>query len=322
MGAFKLATIQRQRDGEAASSDVAALVIEDRLYPLDELAPDRAELQTGLFGLLQSWDAVYPTLASLAESIRPGQGGYAADDPSVRVLTPVRYPRAVFCTVFNYYDFAAEAGVTPPDKSVARPYVCIKLPHTVIGPNETIVVPAHSRQADWEVELGAVIGRPCHEVFVKDALEYVAGYTIVNDISARDVITRPDWPNFASDWLVSKNFDTATPIGPYLLPREFLPDPQNVRLKLTRNGEVQQDGNTSSMIFSLAEQIAFISSVMTLQPGDIIATGTPAGVGWKRGLGLVANDHLMLEIPEIGVMHNRVVGPLTMVPPSTGTAFA
>ncbi len=287
MGAFKLATIQRQRDGEAASSDVAALVIEDRLYSLDELAPDRAELQTGLFGLLQSWDAVYPTLASLAESIRPGQGGYAADDRSVRVLTPVRYPRAVFCTVFNYYDFAAEAGVTPPDKSAARPYVCIKLPHTVIGPNETIVVPAHSRQADWEVELGAVIGRPCHEVFVKDALEYVAGYTIVNDISARDVITRPDWPNFASDWLVSK-----------------------------------QDGNTSSMIFSLAEQIAFISSVMTLQPGDIIATGTPAGVGWKRGLGLVANDHLMLEIPEIGVMHNRVVGPLTMVPPSTGTAFA
>ena len=327
MRTFKLATIQyqpsdRQAADQQSSQDIAALVIDDRLYPLNELAPNRAGLQSGLFDLLQRWDAVYPTLQSLAEHVDHRMGGYAPDDPAIRVLTPVRYPRAVFCTVFNYYDFAAEAGVTPPDKSTTRPYVCIKLPHTVVGPNETIVVPPHSRQADWEVELGAVIGRPCHEVFVKDALDYVAGYTIVNDISARDVIQRSDWPNFASDWLVSKNFDTATPIGPYLLPREFLPDPQNVRLKLTRNGELQQDGNTSSMIFTLAEQISFISSVITLQPGDIIATGTPAGVGWKRGLGLVANDRLELEIPEIGVMHNPVVGPLTMVPPSTGTAFA
>ena len=322
MGAFKLATIQRRRDGEAVGGDIAALVIDDRLYPLDELAPGQAALQTGLFGLLQNWDDVYPGLVSLAERVAPGQGGYAAADPAVKVLTPVRYPRAVYCTVFNYYDFAAEAGVTPPDKSTTRPYVCVKLPHTVIGPNDTIVVPPHSRQADWEVELGAVIGRPCHQVFAKDALDYVAGYTIVNDISGRDIIARPDWPNFASDFFVSKNFDTATPIGPYLLPREFLPDPQNVRLKLTRNGEVQQDGNTSSMIFSLAEQIAFISSIMTMLPGDIIATGTPAGVGWKRGLGLTANDHIILEIPEIGVMHNRVVGPLTMVPPTSGTAFA
>lgn len=322
MGTFKLATIQRQSGGEARGGDIAALVIDDRLFPLDELAPDRTELQMGVFGLLQSWDAVYPALVSLAGSITAGQSGYAADDPTFNLLTPVRYPRAVFCTVFNYYDFAAEAGVTPPDKSTTRPYVCVKLPHTVIGPNDTIVVPAHSRQADWEVELGAVIGRPCHEVFAKDALDYVAGYTIVNDISGRDVIARPDWPNFASDFFVSKNFDTATPIGPYLLPREFLPDPQNVRLKLTRNGQVQQDGSTASMIFTLAEQIAFISSIMTMQPGDIIATGTPAGVGWKRGLGLVANDHVILEIPEIGVMHNRVVGPLTMVPPLGGPVFA
>jgi 2-keto-4-pentenoate hydratase/2-oxohepta-3-ene-1,7-dioic acid hydratase in catechol pathway len=225
--------------------------------------------------------------------------------------------------VCNFYDFAAEAGIPAPDRSAVRPYVCIKLPHTVVGPNDAILLPHQSRQVDWEVELGAVIGKPCRGVFSKDALDYVAGYTIVNDVSARDIIQRPDWPNFASDWLVSKNFDGATPIGPYLLPHELLPDPQDVALRLTRNGVLQQDGNTSSMIFSLAEQIEFISATVTLLPGDVIATGTPAGVGWKRGLGLAAGDRLELEIPEIGVLRNTVVAPAMLVPPPLqGTAYA
>lgn len=319
MRKFSFATVEHR------GREIAALVVAEKLYPLDTLAPNRPELHAGLFMLLQRWPEVYPELKALAEKIETGKGGLSERDPAIRVLTPVRYPRAVFCTVFNYYDFAAEAGVTPPNKSEARPYVAIKLPHGVVGPNETIVAPAHSVQPDWEVELGAVIARPCKDVFVRDALDYVAGYTIVNDISARDITTRPDWPNFASDWLVSKNFDTATPIGPYMIPREFVPDPQNVNLRLTRNGEVQQDGNTSKMIFSLVEQIQFISSVLTLQPGDVIATGTPGGVGWKRGLRLEAGDSLVLEmpgIPEVGVLRNAVTGPLTMMPPIQGNALA
>ncbi len=327
MRTFSLATVERpgphQEPDEARQ--IAALVVDGRLYPLDSLAPRRPELHAGLFDLLQRWDAVYPELQALAEGVGSGTGGLASDDRSTRVLTPIRYPRAVFCTVFNYYDFAAEAGVQPPDKSEARPYVCIKLPHTVIGPNETIVLPATSRQVDWEVELGAVIGRPCRNAFRKDALDFVAGYTIVNDVSARDIITRPDWPSFASDWLMSKNFDTGTPIGPYVLPKEFVPDPQQVRLKLTRNGVVQQDGSTASMIFSLAEQIAHISQTVTLQPGDVIATGTPAGVGWKRNIWLEPGDVLELEmpdLPEVGVLRNAVIGPLTMAAPGTGSAFA
>ena len=327
MRRFSLATVQRpgmhQEPGEAR--DVAALVVDGRLFPLDDLAPKRPDLQAGLFGLLQRWDTAYPALRSLVEHVDHRMGGLSPDDPSIRLVTPIRHPRAVFCTVFNFYDFAAEAGVAPPDKSATRPYVCIKLPHGVIGPNETIELPHNSRQVDWEVELGAIIGRPCRNVFVRDALDFVAGYTIVNDVSARDIIIRPDWPNFASDWLVSKNFDTSTPIGPYLLPAEFVPDPQQVRLRLTRNGVVQQDGSTASMIFSLAEQIAHISATMTLLPGDVIATGTPAGVGWKRGLGLEPGDVLALELPDLpdaGVLHNRVIGPLTMAPPNPGTAFA
>jgi 2-keto-4-pentenoate hydratase/2-oxohepta-3-ene-1,7-dioic acid hydratase in catechol pathway len=327
MRRFSLATVERQRSPQEPyqAREIAALVIDGRLFPFDDLAPEHPELRTGLFGLLQRWDEAYPTIRMLAEEAESRTPGLAPNDPAVRLVTPIRYPRAVFCTVFNYYDFAAEAGVEPPDRSAARPYVCIKLPHGVIGPNETIVLPASSRLVDWEVELGAVIGRPCRNVFAKDALDYVAAYTIVNDISARDIIARADWPNFASDWLVSKNFDTSTPIGPYLLSREFVADPQRVRLRLTRNGVVQQDGSTASMIFSLAEQIAFISATVTLQPGDVIATGTPAGVGWKRGLKLEPGDVLELEmpdLPEVGVLRNAVTGPLTMAAPGTGSAFA
>ena len=327
MRTFSLATVERPGPHQEPdeSRQVTALVIEGRLFPLDRLAPRRAELHRGLFDLLQRWDAIYPVLQELAETVDPRTGGLAPGDRSIRVLTPVRYPRAVFCTVFNYYDFAAEAGVQPPDKRAARPYVCIKLPHSVIGPNETIVLPHTSRQVDWEVELGAVIGRPCRNVFVKDALDFVAGYSIVNDISARDIITRLDWPNFASDWLVSKNFDTGTPIGPYVLPKELVPDPQQVRLRLTRNGVVQQNGSTATMIFSLAEQIAHISQTVTLQPGDVIATGTPAGVGWKRNIWLEPGDVLELEmpdLPEVGVLRNAVTGPLTMAAPGAGPMFA
>ena len=123
--------------------------------------------------------------------------------------------------------------------------------------------------------------------------------------------------------MLAKNFDSSTRIGPYLLPREFLPDPQHVALRLTRSGVLQQDGNTASMIFSLAEQIEFISSVMTLLPGDVIATGTPAGVGWSRNIWLAPGDDLLLEIPEIGTLRNTVVGPAMLVPPPRqGTAYA
>ncbi|MCC6179115.1 MAG: fumarylacetoacetate hydrolase family protein [Chloroflexi bacterium] len=315
MPAFKLAAVERQ------GQEIAALVVDERLYPLDELAPERRDLQVSAFGLLQHWDAVLPSLRALTERVDGQHGGYGPNDPTFRLLSPIRYPRAIFRTIFNYYDFAAQVGVEPPDRATAQPYVTTKLPHTVIGPNDTIVLPDTSRQVDWGVELGAAIGAPCRDVFVKDALEYVAGYTIVNGISARDQIARPDWPNFGSDWLLSQNFDTSTPIGPYLLPRELLPDPQNVRLRLSRNGVVQQDGTTASMIFSVAEQIAFISSILTLLPGDVVATGTPAGVGWKRGLGLEPNDEVLLEIPEIGRLFNRVIGPLTMANPSLGTAY-
>ncbi|MFN8522945.1 MAG: fumarylacetoacetate hydrolase family protein [Chloroflexota bacterium] len=312
MTPYRLATL------EIRGVPRAALVLHDRYYPLhnsDVAAPLK---RACVLDLLADWADVAPSLQALADAPARLGPGVDADDARIKLLTPIRYPRAVYCTVFNYYDFAREAGVTPPDKTTTRPYVCIKLPHTVIGPGDAILLPEHTAQLDWEVELGAVIGQRCRDARAENALDYVAAYTIVNDLSARDVIIRPDWPNFASDWLVSKNFDTGTPIGPYLTPAPQIPDPQNVPLRLWLNDQPMQDGNTSSMIFTLAEQIAHISSVLTLLPGDVIATGTPAGVGWKRGRFLQVGDDVRCEIPGIGSFSNSVVGPVPMLPPSLG----
>jgi 2,4-didehydro-3-deoxy-L-rhamnonate hydrolase len=314
MATFRLATIEQ--DGRGRSS----LVVGDRLFPLADLAPDRPELHGGLFELLQRWDEVWPTLESLAEGADPHRGGLAPDDRSVRVLTPIRYPRGVYCTVFNYYDFAAEVGAPRPNKSTIRPYVCTKLANCVVGPDEAIVLPDHSARVDWEVELGVVIGRRCRGVLARDALDYVAGYTIVNDLSARDG-PREDWPQFGYDWLLSKGFDTSAPIGPYLLPSAFVADPHRLRLRLSRNGELMQDGSTASMIFSIEEQIEFLGSFLTLLPGDVIATGTPAGIGWPRGIFLQPGDELVCVVEGIGTLRNPVVGPVMMAPPG-GTAFA
>ena len=319
MARFKLATIERR--GHQQSALVFGEGSDEWLFPLADLAPDRPELHVGLTELLQWWDQAWPALRALAEGVH-ARGGLRADDSAVRVLAPIPAPRGVFCTVFNYYDFAAEVGAPKPDKSQVRPYVATKLPNCVIGSGEAIVLPHHSQQVDWEVELGVVIGRTCRGVFARDALDYVAGYTIVNDLSTRDA-RRADWPQFGYDWLLCKGFDTSCPLGPYLLPAQFVADPNRLRLKLARNGELMQDGTTASMVFNVQEQIEFLSGILTLQPGDVIATGTPAGIGWPRGTFLQPGDDLVCEVEGIGTLRNPVVGPMTMVPPPLqGTAYA
>lgn len=315
MVAFRLATIEQW------GQERSALVVGERLFPLPDLAPERPELHGGLFALLERWDEAWPTLQALAERLEPGRGGLAPDDRSVRLLTPIRYPRAVFTTVSNYYDFAADVGAPRPDKSQLRPYICTKLPNCVIGPDEAIVLPHHSQRVDWGVELGVVIGRRCYGVFARDALDYVAGYTIVNNLVARDG-PRMDWPRLGYDWLLGHGFDTSAPLGPYLLPKGFVPDPHRLRLRLSRNGEPMQDGSTGSMVFSIEEQIEFLSSFVTLRPGDVVATGTPAGVGWPREVFLRPGDELVCEIEGIGTLRNPVVGPLMLAPPYGGSAFA
>ena len=164
---------------------------------------------------------------------------------------------------------------------------------------------------DWEVELAAVIGKVARDVPVARALEAVAGYTIANDLSARDVMKRdknPATSPFHYDWLSQKCFDGACPLGPWIAPADDIPDPQNLALRLWVNGTLMQDSHTSKMIFSTAEQIAMLSSRVTLYPGDLVLTGTPAGVGTPRRLFLKAGDTVKLWIESIGEMSHTMAG--------------
>jgi 2-keto-4-pentenoate hydratase/2-oxohepta-3-ene-1,7-dioic acid hydratase in catechol pathway len=175
----------------------------------------------------------------------------------------------------------------------------------MIGPEQTVVIPPQVSRPDWEVELGVVIGRAGRDIDPVQAFDHIAGYTIVNDVSARDKTRRSDFP-FSHDWFRGKSFDTFTPVGPWFVPRDCLGDPHDLRLGLKVNDEAMQDGNTSEMIFDAFEQIAYLSTILELKPGDLIATGTPAGVGMGRGVFLKHGDVMTAWVAGIGELRNPV----------------
>jgi 2-keto-4-pentenoate hydratase/2-oxohepta-3-ene-1,7-dioic acid hydratase in catechol pathway len=180
---------------------------------------------------------------------------------------------------------------------------------SVVGPGANVRLPAYSQKVDWEVELAAVIGRTAKDVPVDEALDCVAGYTIANDLSARDAMKRdknPATSPFHFDWVSQKCFDGACPLGPWIVPAGDVPDPQRLALKLWVSGELMQDSHTSKMIFNTAEQIAMLSSRVTLHPGDLVLTGTPAGVGMGRQRFLRAGDTVKLWIEGIGELSHTV----------------
>ena len=172
-------------------------------------------------------------------------------------------------------------------KADSEPYIFMKADTSVIGTGETVVIPSSSTMVDWEVELAAVLGVGGRNISLESALGHVAAYTIINDISARDQSRRTDFP-FKNDWFRGKSYDTFGPFGPWLVPSALIEDPQDVALRLDVNDVTMQDGSTREMIFSLAEQIVYLSRILTLRPGDVIATGTPTGVGMGRGIFLKA----------------------------------
>ena len=250
-----------------------------------------------------SWDAVRPDLdrALAARAVvRPLA--------TARLLPPVR-PSAIYCAAANYKDHFREmtAGREPPDRAKTRPYFFTKVPSTVIGPDEAIRLPATSAQVDWEAEIGVVIGRPCRGATLADALSHVAGYTIINDLSARDLSAREDWPLFGTDWFSGKSFDTSAPLGPAITLAEDVPDPHALFIKTWVNETLHQDSRSSEMLFSIEELIVSLSAQLTLQPGDLIATGTPAGCGRPRGIFLRPGDVVTIEIERLGVLRNPVL---------------
>lgn len=214
---------------------------------------------------------------------------------------PVPDPEKIICLGLNYREHAAEASLEAPP----APMLFAKFRNSLVGQGAPIVIPRASEKVDYEGELAVVIGKRCKEITEEDALEYVAGYMAFNDVSARDLQLQ------TSQWMAGKAIDTFAPCGPALVSADEIEDVQDLELRTRVNGETVQQMNTSMMIFSVRETIAFISKLMTLEPGDIIATGTPSGVGFKRNppLLLGEGDVVEVEIEDLGVLHNPVVGP-------------
>jgi len=236
---------------------------------------------------------------------------------NAKLAAPIPDPGNIFCAGANYTDHMAEMarahgkepGPTMKDLG-EKPWHFVKTgKSSVVGPGATVKLPAFSKAVDWEVELVAVIGKPAKDVPLAKALDHVFGYTIGNDLSARDVMRRtknpPDSP-FHFDWVSQKCFDGACPLGPWIVPASEIGDPQKLGLKLWVGSELMQDSNSEKMIFTVAEQIEMLSSRVTLQPGDLIMTGTPAGVGMPRKRFLRPGESVKLWIEKIGELEHRV----------------
>jgi 2-keto-4-pentenoate hydratase/2-oxohepta-3-ene-1,7-dioic acid hydratase in catechol pathway len=222
---------------------------------------------------------------------------------SVRIGPPVDDAANVYLVGANYKKHAIEAGLDVP----ATPVIFMKPTTALVGPQEAISLPPISSQMDYEGELAVVIGRTASRVSKQDAHRYIAGVTILNDLTARDLQWVMLGKNRIVDWLSSKALDKSTPVGPGLVPVRTVGDIHRLNLKTWLNGELMQDGETSMMVFSTFELVEYLSARVTLRPGDVISTGTPFGVGGFRNIFLKPGDVLKVEIQGIGSIENPVV---------------
>jgi 2-keto-4-pentenoate hydratase/2-oxohepta-3-ene-1,7-dioic acid hydratase in catechol pathway len=253
--------------------------------------------------LVDDWPAA-------AEAIRAMDVEAADPLAGVRLLAPLRYPRKVICAGVNYRRHIAEMGTGPPPADWT-PFFFLKPPTTtVVGPFDDVPVDGpEAARLDWEAELAVVIGVDGRDIPREHALAHIAGYCVANDITARGYHRRASVPApaFRYDWFASKARDGSLPLGPGLTPAWLVPDPQDLRIRLWVNDELQQDGSTADMICDVSMLIAAASQAVRLEPGDVISTGTPAGVGAGRGLCLQPGDVVRTEIEHLGVLVNRIV---------------
>jgi 2-keto-4-pentenoate hydratase/2-oxohepta-3-ene-1,7-dioic acid hydratase in catechol pathway len=298
----------------------AGVLVNERVLPATPLLEGAPGIDSSsVLGLLQSWSEVHPRLAAAAAKAKSSDGRPLNE---VALLAPILYPGAIFCAGANYWDHMKEMNErqkrltgkdVPPATKAKNPWFFIKTgPHSVIGPGANAHMPPQSHKLDWEAEIGVVIGKSARNVPVERAFDVVAGYLCVNDLSARDLGTQADRVGTAMfmDWLGQKCFDDAAPMGPWLTPAAFVPDPNDMSVKLWVNDVLKQDSNSKNMIHGIAEQIAALSQQLTLRPGDVIATGTPAGVGAGRGESgefLKPGDEVKIEVQHCGTLVNRMV---------------
>jgi 2-keto-4-pentenoate hydratase/2-oxohepta-3-ene-1,7-dioic acid hydratase in catechol pathway len=301
---FTLATI------ETKAGPRAAIIVDERAIDV-AAATGRAE-DASTLALLAAWPQSVGRLDALARDAE-GKGEPLSQ---VKLLAPILNPGAIYCAGANYADHAAEMaakeGLPPPvDPHTLglRSWHFIKTMHTLAAPGATVTLQPQSQKTDWEAELVVVIGKKGRNIPEAEAMDYVAGFTIANDLSCRDLGTRgavtPTSP-FRFDWLAHKSWEGACPLGPWITLKRDVPNERDLRIVLDVNGVVKQDSNSGQMIFNINEQIADLSRGITLYPGDIILTGTPAGVGAGRGEFLKKGDVVTIRIDRLGELVTRL----------------
>ncbi|MEM2047073.1 MAG: fumarylacetoacetate hydrolase family protein [Candidatus Jordarchaeales archaeon] len=292
------------RDG---AQRVGVLVEGDVVVDLSFLLKDAVK-ELNMISILSAGESLLERIREFALSLSDKlQDGFLRDKriayslADVKLMAPIPRPGKIICLGLNYSDHAEEAGLKPPDE----PVLFSKPATAVVGHDDPVIYPRVSSQVDYEVELAVVIGKKGKDITEEDAYEYVAGYTVFNDVSARDIQFR------GIQWFRGKSFDTFAPMGPCLTLKDEIPDPHNLKMQMRVNGEVRQKGSTKNMIFKIPYLLSFISAGMTLEPGDVIATGTPSGVGIysKPQKLLKPGDVMEATIEKIGTLRNKVVSP-------------
>lgn len=302
MTPFSLATIAKQDAAEPC------LESQGQYWLLKDLAGPRAHAQwpRGLIDLFADWDRNFDLLSDLCERREALAAPLDLGGGGPRFLTPLQYPAKVVLTGTNYYDHLRAVGRTDFSKADNSPAIFLKPPTTcLVGPGP-IRHPEGSTQFDWEIELAAIFGRRCRKAAQAQALDHVAAYAVGLDMSARDLQRNPK--HFAKmDLCLGKAFDDSCPLGPRIVPAAFVRDPQDLSMKLWVNGKIEQDSNTRHMIWSVAEQIEVISRLITLEPGDVLMTGTPAGTGIEQERYLSIGDRIDADIEGLGRMSVHIV---------------
>ena len=273
---------------------------------VDQSIYDLSDKFNSVLEMLNNWEKTEQQLMEMGKQLTQSPNDSGTPMNAVTLAPPILYPGTLYCAGANYADHVLEMSGKPPPPENTKPYFFIKSTRgSIIGANESIHLPEYSNQVDWEAEIGIVIGREARQVSELDAMDFVAGFTIVNDLSARDHTKRHDVP-FLFDWIGQKCFDTGCPMGPWITPRSAIENPHNLGIKLMVNDEVKQDSSSKEMIFKCEHQIAYLSQHITLYPGDVIATGTPAGCGMPQGVFLKPGDLVTIEIDGLGVLSNPV----------------
>lgn len=309
----------------------AGLLRDEQVLALHDPAlnlPGYGQPTGSLMPLLLDWEAGFARLRdALAQ---PAAALRWRPLSELRIHGPLSDTRQIICTGANYrrhvIDLVVAQGSGPGSEHMsieerrasatkriddrARngiPYAFPKLVGSLCGPMDDVVVPRDATQFDWELELGVVIGRPCWRVSRAQALSTVAGYLVINDLTRRELVYREDLKSLGSDWLRAKSGPGYTPHGPWLVPAAFVANPQDLRIRLELNGQAMQDESTSDMVFDIARQIEYLSSYVRLLPGDIIATGSPAGNGMHHGRFIQRGDVIDASISGLGAQRNRFI---------------